>query len=194
MVTHSWCTQCGRQDHGGDVLQVGRRSSGIVQSIQAKFRVNLKQTATQIIPSMSYGENVPYNILKVLRNPLGKAWKMSRMSPNYCHIIKLFLWHRNTIKKGCGLGCPGHASVVFHLLWNKGLVTLQGPLPQSLQNMVRRDQPWSALDIKHKQVWPPQASQALDWASLAHTLAAGCAASARRHTLRVSWRMPDNPW
>ena len=63
----------------------------------------------------------------------------------------------------------------FHLLWNKGLVTLQGPLPQSLQNMVRGDQPWSALDIKHKQVWAPQASQALDWASLAHTLTAGCA-------------------
>ena len=45
------------------------------------------------------------------------------------------------------------------------MVTLQGPLPQSLQNMVRGDQPWSALDIKHKQVWLPQASQALDWAS-----------------------------
>ena len=33
MVTHSRCTQCGRQDHGGDiyeVLQVGRRSSGVV--------------------------------------------------------------------------------------------------------------------------------------------------------------------
>jgi hypothetical protein len=49
----------------------------------------------------------------------------------------------------------------------KGLVTLQGPLPQSLQNMVRGNQPWSALDIKRKRVWPPQASQALDWASSA---------------------------
>ena len=82
------------------------------------------------------------------------ASAFSLVYPNASHL--LCRWHVDRYGRTLCMyltvqGCPGHASVGFHLLWNKGIGNTAGATPS---NMVRGDQPWSALDIKHKQVWP----------------------------------------